>query len=89
MLEVGGLPEPEAADIDQPLLAALEDATAASSRGGFTTVERTYDLAGDPADELRVDSRQPHGDPLVVVLATRNQAVEDAAAVVERLNRRP
>jgi len=85
LLEVDGLPDPDAPDIDQPLLGVLEDLLRPLLAGGFTTVERTYDAAGDPDEELRVDSKAPHGDPLVVVLATRNQAVDDAAAMVERL----
>jgi hypothetical protein len=85
LLEVAGLPDPEAPDIDRPLLSVLEELLRPLLTGGFTTVERTYDGAGDPEDELRVDSHAPHGDPLVVVLATRNQAVDDAVAMVERL----
>ncbi|MBF4765006.1 hypothetical protein ISU07_17885 [Nocardioides islandensis] len=85
LLEVAGLPDPEAPDIDQPLLDVLERLLRPLLEGGFATVERTYDDAGDPDDELRVESSAPHGDPLVVVLATRNQAVDDATAIVERL----
>lgn len=85
LLEVAGLPDPEAPDIDQELLGVLEDLLRPLLAGGFTTVERTYAADGEPEDELRVESSDPHGDPLVVVLATRNQAVDDAAAMVERL----
>lgn len=85
LLEIEGLEAPDAPDIDQPLLAAIEALLRPLLEGGFTTVERTYDSTGEPLDELRVDSCDPHGDPLVVVLATRNQAVDDAAAMVERL----
>ena len=46
--------------------------------GAFATVERTYDNDGEPDGERRVDSSDPHGDPLIVLLATRNQAVDDA-----------
>lgn len=85
LLEVEGLPDPDAPDIDQPLLEVLEGLLRPLFQQGFTTVERTYDVAGEPDDELRVSSGSPHGDPLIVVLATRNQAVDDAAAMVERL----
>lgn len=84
LLEIEGLPDPDAPDIDQPLL-VLEDLLRPLLAGGFTAVERTYDADGEPDDVLRVDSKAPHGDPLVVVLATRNQAVDDATAMVQRL----
>ena len=85
LLEVSGLPEPEAADIDQPLLDFLEELLRPLLAGGFSTVEARYDTAGDPFEEHRVSSTKPTGDPLVVVLATRNQAVDDATEMVQRL----
>jgi hypothetical protein len=88
LLEVGGLPDPEAADIDQPLLGFLEELLVPLLEEGFTTVEQRYDNAGEPFEEHRVASAAPTGDPLVVVLATRNQAVDDATAMVERLTER-
>ncbi|TIC86711.1 hypothetical protein E8D34_10705 [Nocardioides sp. GY 10113] len=87
LLEVDGLPEAEAPDIDPPLLAYLEDLLRPLLEGGFSTVEARYDDVGDPFEEHRVTSDQPTGDPLVVVLATRNQAVDDATAMVERLTK--
>lgn len=85
MLEVDGLQDAEAADIDRPLLKVLESLVRPLLAGGFATVERSYGPDGTPASELRVDSAAPVGDPLIVVLATRNQAVDDALEMVERL----
>jgi hypothetical protein len=85
LLEVHGLPDPEAADIDLPLLDVVEELLAPLLEGGFTVVSRRYDGVGSPADEMRTSSESPGGDTLIVVLATRNQAVDDATDMVERL----
>jgi hypothetical protein len=85
LLEVDGLPDPEAADIDQPLLGVIEELLTPLLEHGFTVVSRRYDGAGSPLSEVRTSSDSPSGDPLVVVLATRNQAVDDATTMVERL----
>lgn len=85
LLEVDGLVDPEAADIDRPLLSVIEGLLRELLEGGFTTVARKYSDLGAPADEVRVQSSSPDGDPLVAVLATRNQAVDDAADMVHRL----
>ena len=85
LLEVDGLEEPDAADIDPPLLAVVEELLLPLLEGGFTVRERRYDGIGQPQDELRVESWTPSGDPLIVILATRNQAVDDAAEIAERL----
>jgi hypothetical protein len=85
LLEIDGLEAPEAADIDTPLLAVVEEGLAPLLAGGFCTVARGYDGQGAPLDEVRVDSTAPEGDPMIVILATRNQAVDDATGMVERL----
>ena len=85
LLEVGGLADAEAADIDQPLLDVVEELLAPLLEQGFGVVERLYDDQGSPVESNRVHSADPHGDPLIVVLATRNQAVDDATEMVERL----
>lgn len=85
MLEVDGLPEPEAADIDVPLLGVVEELLRELLTDGFKTVRATYDGHGQPNGERRVSSDDPGDDPLIVVLATRNQAVDDATEMVDRL----
>lgn len=86
LLEVSGLDDPEAADIDQPLLSVVEQLLEELLGGGFTCRERTYDGEGRPGGENIVASGDvQRGDPLVVVLATRNQAVDDAQDMADRL----
>ncbi|WP_055478074.1 hypothetical protein [Sphaerimonospora mesophila] len=85
LLEVDGLADPEAADVDPPLLGVIEDLLTPLLENEFTVVRRRYDGVGGPQDEVRISSAAPSGDPLIVVLATRNQAVDDATALVERL----
>ncbi|QSB16847.1 hypothetical protein JQS43_11495 [Natronosporangium hydrolyticum] len=85
LVEVDGLPAPEAADVDLPLLGVVEELLTPLLAGGFTTVTRRYDGTGAPLGEVRTKSAAPDGDPLIVILATRNQAVDDAADLVARL----
>lgn len=85
LLEVDGLEDPEAPDIDQPLLAVAEDLLASLLRSGFVTVTARYDGTGKIVNTKRIRSSSPKGDPLIVVLATRNQAVDDAIEMVARL----
>jgi hypothetical protein len=85
LLEVDGLPDPEAPDIDPPLLGVVEELLIPLLEHGFAVARRRYDGVGKPLDEERTSSDSPSGDPLIVVLATRNQAVDDATAMVERL----
>lgn len=86
LLEVAGLPAPEAADVDTPLLEVIEDLLAPLIEKTFTVIERQYDKSGRPLGERRINSSRPDGDPLIVILATRNQLVDDATAMVERLS---
>ncbi|RQX13375.1 hypothetical protein DDE19_25895 [Micromonospora ureilytica] len=88
LLEVEGLPAPEAADIDLPLLEIVEELLIPLLDGGFSTLTREYDGQGAPLDQVRVDSAAPGGNPLIVILATRNQTVDDATDMVERLAER-
>lgn len=88
LVEVAGLPEAEAADIDQPLLNVVGELLEPLLSGGFAIEERTYDANGEPGSLLRVESGDPSGDPVIVILATRNQAVDDASALVESLTER-
>lgn len=88
LLEVDGLEDPEQADIDLPLLGEVERLLGPLLAGGFEIVERRYDGTGHPQDERTVSSLDPEGDPLIVILATRNQAVDDATEMAERLTER-
>jgi hypothetical protein len=88
LLEIDGLSDPDAADIDPPLLGVIEELLMPLLEGGFTVTKRRYDGVGSPMDEVITSSEFPAGDPLIVVLATRNQAVDDAVEMVERLKER-
>ncbi|EWT07975.1 hypothetical protein N864_11690 [Intrasporangium chromatireducens Q5-1] len=85
LVEVEGLDEAEAADIDLPLLGVVEGLLDQLLRVGFELRSAQYDGAGLPVGERVVKSADPQGDPLIAVLATRNQAVDDATEMVERL----
>lgn len=86
LLEVDGLPEPEAADIDRPLLEFVEALLDEFFSAGPSLETQEYDAGGTPVGTFAV--AKPGGDhenPLVAILATRNQSVDDAAEVVVRL----
>lgn len=85
LLEVAGLEDPDAPDIDQPLLQVVEQLVRELLDGGFSLDEATYDDSGDPSGTRTITSDEPTGDPLIVILATRNAAVDDATALVQRL----
>jgi hypothetical protein len=80
LVEVGGLPEPDAPDVDPPLLRVVEDWLGALLGAGFALSQQRYDEHGRPRGEEPVE-----GGTLIAVLATRNQAVDDAHELVERL----
>ena len=87
LVEVTGLPDSEAPDVDLPLTDQLEAWLDDLFTAGFTVETTRYADGG--ATTGQIDVQRPgisdDGDPLVVVLATRNQAVDDATAMVERL----
>jgi hypothetical protein len=86
LLEVDGLDEPEAPDIDLPLILFAEHLLDELFAAGFELLHAIYDDAGTPTDRpQRTKPRSRSGDPLVAILATRNQAVDDAADAVDRL----
>lgn len=87
MLAVRGLPESEAPDVDLPLLQQLEDWLDDLFTAGFSVESRRYQDDGDDSGETITDrpSTTADGDPLVVILATRNQSVDDATEMVKRL----
>jgi hypothetical protein len=89
LLEVDGLPAPEAADVDLPLLSVVESLLDDLFAAGFSLHQTRYDSAGTPTGKTaEMCSGGDHADPLVAVLATRNQAVDDATDIVERLGAR-
>jgi hypothetical protein len=87
LLEVDGLPTPDAADVDLPLVEFVESLLDDAFAAGFTLFSAAYGDDGDPTGEVRTQSPgDTGGNPLVAVLATRNQAVDDAADAVDRLH---
>lgn len=86
LLEVDGLPDPEAPDVDLPLIRFVEQLVDELFQAGFVCVQQKYDDSGTPIDQV-VEARpqDEDGDPLVVILATRNQAVDDATELCERV----
>lgn len=88
LLEIDGLPEAEAADIDVPLVAAIEALLDELVADGFELRSATYGPDGSPTGERTDGIDDFGGDPLIALLATRNQAVDDMSDVVERLTRR-
>jgi hypothetical protein len=88
LLEVDGLEEAEAPDVDLPLVTFAETLLDALFAAGFALRTARYDDAGSPTGAI-VETA-PGGDsddPLIAFLATRNQAVDDAAEAVDRLRR--
>lgn len=86
LLEVEGLEEPEAPDVDLPLIHFVEALLDDLFGVGFTLEATRYDENGAPEGETDTSSPGDNpSDPLVAVLATRNQAVDDATESVERL----
>ncbi|MEV5648955.1 AAA family ATPase [Nocardia sp. NPDC052254] len=86
LLEIDGLPAPEAADIDLPLMQTVESLLDGLLSVGFSLEQAEYDGTGAPTGA--VVTKRPgdrDGDPLITILATRNQAVDDATDVVARL----
>lgn len=87
IVEVDGLVESEAPDIDRPLLGVVE-AYLDDLLSAEVVVRRTrYDAHGLPEE---VAEGRPDGaeEPVIAVLATRNAAVDDAHDMVDRLSRK-
>jgi len=86
LLEVDGLTEAEAPDVDLPLVTFVEELLDALFAAGFLLRTTRYDDTGSPTgDVVEASPGADPADPLVAFLATRNQAVDDAAEAVERL----
>jgi len=86
LLEVDGLPPADAADVDLPLIEFVESLLDEAFESGFTLHSVDYGDDGEPhGDPVVFSPGNGHADPLVAILATRNQAVDDAADAVDRL----
>lgn len=89
LLEVDGLEEAEAADVDLPLTGFVEFLLDELFTSGFALEKAEYDAAGSPTGKVTVvRPGDKSDDPLVTILATRNQAVDDATEAVERLKQK-
>jgi hypothetical protein len=86
LLEVDGLPPADDPDVDFELVGVVENLLDELFSGGFKLTSRNMNDSGDP-DGGFTPSMPKHnsGDPLVAVLATRNQTVDDATDAVERI----
>lgn len=86
LLEVDGLPPAEAADVDLPMVQFVEGLLDELFAAGFELVTQEYNGDGTPSGKtLTAGPGSDPVDPLVAILATRNQAVDDATDAVERL----
>ncbi|BBX09957.1 AAA family ATPase [Mycolicibacterium aichiense] len=91
LLEVAGLPEPEAADIDMPLMEFVEYVVDEFFTAEVSLISATYDIdvPGRPTGNWdRISPRGDHQYPLIAILATRNQSVDDAKEIVDRLQKK-
>lgn len=91
LLEVGGLPDAEAADVDLPLIEFAEQLIDVffASDAGLVSARYDDDVPGRPTGVWDADyARGPQQDPLITILATRNQSVDDASDIVERLRKK-
>jgi hypothetical protein len=88
LLEVDGLRDPEAADVDLPLMEFVEVLLDSFFEADPSLVRADYDAdaSGRPTGTTTVQHVGSAGDPLVTILATRNQAVDDAEDAVKRLH---
>ncbi len=86
LLEVDGLPTPDDPDVDFELVGVVETLLDELFGAGFTLTTAEMNDSGDPTGQQMESSPKSNtGDPLVAVLATRNQTVDDATDVVDRL----
>lgn len=89
ILEVDGLEDPDAPDIDLPLMGVIESLVDELFNSGITLFQKQMDDSGQPTtDVISQTIGHVSPDPLVAILATRNQAVDDAISAVERISAR-
>lgn len=86
LVEVDGLPDAEAPDVDLPLVEFVEGLLDELFAAGFALSTEDYNDDGTPKGKTIIarPGSEP-ADPLVAILATRNQSVDDAADAVGRL----
>lgn len=86
LLEVAGLPPAEAADVDLPLMEIVRELLDDLFAAGFALHRVEYDDTGSPTGSQMTQAPGDDApDPLITILATRNQAVDDASDTVEEL----
>lgn len=88
LVEVDGLRPADAPAIDPPLLEVVEGWLDELLSAGFQLRSHRYGDEGNPVGLVTRTVEDPGTDPLIAVLATRNQAVDDATDMVERLTER-
>ncbi len=87
LVEIDGLIPPDAPDVDPPLLAVVESWLDELIEADPDFRLTNYDDRGSPKGEETFTIRDAT-ETAIAVLATRNQAVEDAEEIVERLEDR-
>lgn len=85
LVEVDGLPPADAPAIDPPLLHTVETWLDDLLGSKLQLHGHRYDDEGNPMSTTTTSFDTEGTDPLVAVLATRNQAVDDAQDMVGRL----
>lgn len=88
MLEVDGLPPAEAADVDLPLTRFAEHVAAELVERNVQLLSVPYGDDGTPSGGPTARGVHDGGDPVLAILATRNQTVDDAAEAVDRVSAR-
>jgi hypothetical protein len=89
LLEVDGLPPAEASDVDLPLVSVAEALLDALFSAGFDLNSTIYNDDGSPiASNTDSAPVSEISDTRVVILATRNQAVDDATDAVDTLRQK-
>lgn len=85
LVEVKGLPDAEAPDVDLPLMGTLEMLLDELLTVGFEVRTTKYNDYGIPDESMTLTAREITDGTVIAVLATRNQAVDDAQEIVDRL----
>ena len=89
LLEVDGLPDPDAADVDLPLTKFIESLVDELMGADVRFYSRMLDRHGSPTTEIKIATPlETHNHPLVAILATRNQARDDLEEMTNRLIKR-